>query len=488
MPQRVPPRLRPYGEAVRLLADRNLLHRSRRGVECVHHVVISARDPEGLSVSAHVAHVWTPTSRNRPRSDDFPGSEVHYCNVAWTMRRAMNLVRSAIGDVQLGRISAGIQTMRSHARVNKPDLFERTSVDQEDAIGHHVGHVEDLAIGRNADVLRHAALGQFQVTQDFTLHEVNLHHRAVELAGKDGVTSVYGKVGVIDAAAVRSLNGVLESHGVRIAQVKPPVGLSHHDGRLPVWREIQVVWINNGDILPPLAGLGIDGRQTSFATPHRIVRHPESLQVPRRYDVLRVLTHLEMIYNLVGCRIDDIYVVRLDIGHVDAWQCPCHYGTQHVRPCLAVEVRRVHNRWHSRNGCDGFRRRGSRCRGLGSTTGGHDCKTGYDAKHRKEISYRSHYLLFRVYERPVSFGEVFSVALHSFVLQQSWCSQFRSRPTVQARHLPASDRPRRRRRYCDQPRCGRARRGRCRGRPPIAATRPPIPRALRSLQRDSHET
>src|SRR5271157_1485211 len=59
---------------------------------------------------------------------------------------------------------------------------------------------------------------------------------------------------------------------------------------------------------------------------------------------------------------------------------------------------------------------------------------------------------------PFRLGEVFSVALHSFVLQQSWCSQFRSRPTVQARHLPAADRPRRRRRYRDQPRCGRARR------------------------------
>src|SRR6201996_4373211 len=57
MPQGVSTRLRPHGQAVRLLADRDFAHRAAGGVEAVDDVVVAAREPEVLAVGGDVAHV-----------------------------------------------------------------------------------------------------------------------------------------------------------------------------------------------------------------------------------------------------------------------------------------------------------------------------------------------------------------------------------------------------------------------------------------------
>src|SRR6185436_10868494 len=56
VPERVPPRLRPYGEAVRLAADRDRLDLARGRVDHVDDVVVAAGEPQGLAVHADVAH------------------------------------------------------------------------------------------------------------------------------------------------------------------------------------------------------------------------------------------------------------------------------------------------------------------------------------------------------------------------------------------------------------------------------------------------
>src|SRR6516225_8361192 len=72
------------------------------------------------------------------------------------MRPSVDLVRSPVGDVELGRIAAGVKAMRADSRRDELDLAEALAVDDEHAVGHHVGDVEELAVGRDANVLRHA--------------------------------------------------------------------------------------------------------------------------------------------------------------------------------------------------------------------------------------------------------------------------------------------------------------------------------------------
>src|SRR6516162_11560673 len=51
MPEGIPPGLRPHGEAMRLVADRNFPHLSGRCVDCVHDVVVPTRNPERLPMA-----------------------------------------------------------------------------------------------------------------------------------------------------------------------------------------------------------------------------------------------------------------------------------------------------------------------------------------------------------------------------------------------------------------------------------------------------
>ena len=64
------------------------------------------------------------------------------------MRRTLRRVGAAIGDVQLLRVSADGQSMRADPGGNESDLDKALAVDQEDAVRHHVGDVEDSAVRR----------------------------------------------------------------------------------------------------------------------------------------------------------------------------------------------------------------------------------------------------------------------------------------------------------------------------------------------------
>src|SRR2546422_11543599 len=66
--QRVPARLWPNTQAVRLVAHFYAVrHPSRLGVEDVHLIVVATRYPELVPIGAHVPHVGAAATGNRPR-------------------------------------------------------------------------------------------------------------------------------------------------------------------------------------------------------------------------------------------------------------------------------------------------------------------------------------------------------------------------------------------------------------------------------------
>jgi hypothetical protein len=72
----------------------------------------------------------------------------------------MNLVRATVGDIEFGPVSARIETMSANAGGYKSNFGKGFAIYEEHTVGHHVGHIEHFAIGREADVLRHTAGGE----------------------------------------------------------------------------------------------------------------------------------------------------------------------------------------------------------------------------------------------------------------------------------------------------------------------------------------
>ena len=92
--------------------------------------------------------------------------------------------------------------------------------------------------------------------------------------------------------------------------------------------------------LPGLPVFGIDRRQAALGRVLGVVGDPERLQVPRRHDVLRVEADLEAVDDLEGRRVDDVDVVRLQVGNVDARQRAARRLAQLAGAGVAVEVAR----------------------------------------------------------------------------------------------------------------------------------------------------
>src|SRR5437868_979492 len=71
VPERIAPWLRPDTEAMWLAADADPMREaSRRRLEDVHLVVVTARHPQLLPVGGNVPHVRTSAASDRPRRDD----------------------------------------------------------------------------------------------------------------------------------------------------------------------------------------------------------------------------------------------------------------------------------------------------------------------------------------------------------------------------------------------------------------------------------
>ena len=132
MTERVAARLRPDCETVRLLPHGNLRHLSGRGIEDVDDVVITSGEPELLAIGADVAHVRASATGNRPIGLNPARSEIDDGDATLAARRAVHMIRAAVGDVELSPVPARVETVRSLSGLDEIDLPEGLAVDHED--------------------------------------------------------------------------------------------------------------------------------------------------------------------------------------------------------------------------------------------------------------------------------------------------------------------------------------------------------------------
>ncbi len=276
-------------------------------------------------------------------------------------------MRAAVDDVELGSVAARVEAVGADAGRDVADLLEVLAINQIDAVGHHVGDKECLAVRRDADVLRHAAanpdihpansrveqlpirqlqrgLGdqicpvQVQMADDLALDHVDLDQAtAAELAGEDRVFAVDREI----------RQRLLQCHLDGIAKIETLEPLGDDDRGTAIQREVEVVGILHRDRLAGLAGLRIDRGQAALRAPQPVVVDPQRLQIPGRDDVLRLPADPISVDDLERLGVDHIDVVGAQIGHVDARQRVGDGRAQLVAADLAVKVRRVRDRRHA---------------------------------------------------------------------------------------------------------------------------------------------
>src|SRR5512146_1283781 len=110
--------------------------------------------------------------------------------------------------------------MGSNAGLDKTGFFEGIGVDQKHAAGLHVGYKKNLAVGRNPNVLGHAAFGKRDIANNLALYEIDLRQFTLEFAGEDREAAIDGEIGVINPGAARNCQRTLEFHGLRIAEIE----------------------------------------------------------------------------------------------------------------------------------------------------------------------------------------------------------------------------------------------------------------------------
>src|SRR5438132_6769426 len=149
MAQRVPSRLRPNSEPVRLPSHRNPMRQfpSRR-VEHIYLIIVSPRHPQLFAIGGNVPHVGTPAAGNRPIRHNLVAVGIEHADRAGTMAPARNRVPAAVRHVQVAPISARINPVGALSRRYETNLLELLRVDDEHPVFLHVGDVEFAAVGR----------------------------------------------------------------------------------------------------------------------------------------------------------------------------------------------------------------------------------------------------------------------------------------------------------------------------------------------------
>src|SRR5262249_44443420 len=129
MTQGIAAGLWPDGQAVGLHPDRDAFDRTILRIDRIDDVVEAARQPEIFAVGADIAHIGAATTRDRPVGDDLAAGEIDHRDAALAMRLAMDMVRAAIGDIELGAVTAGIEAMGADAGLDEADLGEALAID-----------------------------------------------------------------------------------------------------------------------------------------------------------------------------------------------------------------------------------------------------------------------------------------------------------------------------------------------------------------------
>jgi hypothetical protein len=207
-------------------------------------------------------------------------------------------------------------------------------VDQPHAAGHHVGDVEDAAVGRELHVLRHRAGAQVDRPDDALAAQVDDDRAAGELARHERAPAVGRVVHVIDAGAARDLQHAPQPHRVRLAEVELAMALGDDDRAAPVSGEVQVVGIEHPHGPPVAPGARID-RGEAVAL---VVGHPQRAQVPRRRHVLGQRPDSEVLDDLRRALVDDVHGVRLRVGDVHARGVPADLRREAAGPIGRVNV------------------------------------------------------------------------------------------------------------------------------------------------------
>src|SRR4051794_38602916 len=97
MAERVPARLRPHTQTVRLATHRDASHEvSVTRVEHVHLVIIPPGDPQLLSIGGHIAHVRTAPVRDAPGVENLLRVRIHHGDGAGSVAPTTNRIPSAI--------------------------------------------------------------------------------------------------------------------------------------------------------------------------------------------------------------------------------------------------------------------------------------------------------------------------------------------------------------------------------------------------------
>lgn len=355
--ERVAAGLGPNRQTVRLSADRDGRHVPIDKIDGVNDIVVTSRHPEEFSVGADITHVGTAATGDGNVPFDLASSKVDNRYAAFAMPHAIVHVSAAIGHIELGAVAAGIKPMGALGGRNEVDLSEIIAVHDKNAVRFHIGDEEQLAVGRDTDVLRHAGgifharLDELKISQHFLGNHIDFDQTTIgELAGEDGVAAVDGKVGVIDAGALGRRQRSLQHHRVRIAEFQTLQVFGDDDRIAPVRREVHIISVGHLDDCAGLAGFRVDGHENSRQIALGRSDNPQSLQIPRRNNVLGISTDNIIIHDFEADRIDHIDVSRFYVGHVDPRQSTYGHGTDLSRPRFAVEIRQIDDGRHARDG------------------------------------------------------------------------------------------------------------------------------------------
>src|SRR2546428_5704086 len=67
--------------------------------------------------------------------------------------RTEDFIDPAVCDIQFRCIAARVESVRSDTSLDKPDLAEFVPVNEKHTVSLHVGHKENLAVGRYPNIL-----------------------------------------------------------------------------------------------------------------------------------------------------------------------------------------------------------------------------------------------------------------------------------------------------------------------------------------------
>ena len=94
------------------------------------------------------------------------------------------------------------------ADASRDEVFERhcLTIQEMDAIGHHIGDVKYRSIRCNSDVLGHPSARKRKGADHAMFRQVDLDQAVRELAGEDRKASIRREISVVDAVAAGRRN------------------------------------------------------------------------------------------------------------------------------------------------------------------------------------------------------------------------------------------------------------------------------------------